>query len=442
MKVMKNISLILNKSINIILLSIVVFPTVFFCKTTLDIFILPKDMLFQVLVTMAMFLWLVKVISDKKPSFAGSKMNVPILVFFAINILSCLWSTNPDLTLNAVNKLTFFVMLYFLIINFFKDKKQLITAIDLLILIAAVEAGYGILQQFGFDPLFPLKFSGKKTIIGTLGYHNYLSEYMVPILPVAVARLFSNDGKRKKLFISIACIIMTICIVFTGTRSVWVALLISIPFFLVVTSIKNGNVLENYKKQIIIFSIILLGIIAFLTFVPLGKNSPEVIERIKSTFEFRRGTTRNRPVIWQTGIRMAKERPLLGWGTDTFKYHYLDYLSQVMKNKEPLAYIVEEAEYVHNEYLQVLIDTGIIGLIMFVGIFVAYFREGFRIIASVREKNAVMLIIGLMSAILGVLIDSLFSFTFHIIPVNIAIWFVLGLSSSIGIMMSDASNYE
>lgn len=67
-----------------------------------------------------------------------------------------------------------------------------------------------------------------------------------------------------------------------------------------------------------------------------------------------------RLVFFEDGMKLFKKSPVIGLGLGAFE--------SSLKSVQSYYY---ETKYLHNHYLQTLLDTGIVGLLLFVGIFVA-----------------------------------------------------------------------
>jgi len=65
---------------------------------------------------------------------------------------------------------------------------------------------------------------------------------------------------------------------------------------------------------------------------------------------------------WTAGMRMVRERPLMGVGLGNFADHFFAHKTRTG----------EETRYAHNDYLQILAETGTVGLLAFVGLVAAW----------------------------------------------------------------------
>ncbi len=72
-----------------------------------------------------------------------------------------------------------------------------------------------------------------------------------------------------------------------------------------------------------------------------------------------------RLLIWQCGIDMAKDAPWLGHGVGSFEAHYMDYQAEYFRTHEHNRYamLADNIKQPFNEYLGVLLNFGIVGLL-------------------------------------------------------------------------------
>jgi O-antigen ligase len=138
-------------------------------------------------------------------------------------------------------------------------------------------------------------------------------------------------------------------LLFNGTRGVWVALLIVLPCILL-SYVKN-------KKRLIAVVLLLCALFSAV-FVLV----PRVHERVISVGDMQEQSHAERVRIWQGTLDMIKEHPVLGVGLGSFSDQY--------QHK----YILGEAKernisHAHNNFLQMLGENGIVGLLAFCGMF-------------------------------------------------------------------------
>lgn len=73
-----------------------------------------------------------------------------------------------------------------------------------------------------------------------------------------------------------------------------------------------------------------------------------------------------RLLIWQCGINMVKDAPFLGHGIGSFEAHYMDYQADYFKlhEKSRFSILADNVKQPFNEYLGVLLNFGIVGLLV------------------------------------------------------------------------------
>ena len=80
--------------------------------------------------------------------------------------------------------------------------------------------------------------------------------------------------------------------------------------------------------------------------------------------------------------------------------------------------------HAHNDYLEMLADTGVVGLALFVWMLVGVFRSGFSKVMDRDDEEGRLLTLAALTGIVGILIHSFIDFNLHI-PANAALFFVL-----------------
>jgi O-antigen ligase len=116
---------------------------------------------------------------------------------------------------------------------------------------------------------------------------------------------------------------------------------------------------------------------------------------------------------------MVRDRPVLGWGLGTFLIAYPQYRSFSTD------LVVNQA---HNDYVQVLVETGILGFACVAWFIVNLYRISLRNWRA-HSRVATVSVLGALVGCTGILIHSLSDFNLHI-PANAAMFFVLcGIAS-------------
>jgi O-antigen ligase len=129
-----------------------------------------------------------------------------------------------------------------------------------------------------------------------------------------------------------------------------------------------------------------------------------------------------RAVIVKDSFKMVRQRPFLGWGLGTFSTVYPSFRSFYSE------YEVNEA---HNDFMQLLVETGVTGFGLLVVFLIVVYRSGIRSIEHWRHDPRAGITIGALIGCTGLLIHSLSDFNLQV-PANAALFFALTAIATTG----------
>lgn len=127
-------------------------------------------------------------------------------------------------------------------------------------------------------------------------------------------------------------------------------------------------------------------------------------DHLEATYEGRDVSFMERVHRWIAGIRMAAEKPLFGFGTNTFSNTYQNYTSNAFST-----YMSdnEERSTVHNYYLLTAVEQGIPGLFIFLALLFAALLVGQNAYARLYQAHQSAERALLLAAILSLLVISI-----------------------------------
>src|SRR5665648_164560 len=373
-----------TKAIEISIIALVILVPVVFCPRCVDVFNPVKELTAELLVIIGLMFWGLRTINKEEIKFISTPLNLPILSFIVICLLSLIWSDSFFVSLKELPLFLAGPLLYFIIVNNINSEKQINRIISAVILIGEAFGIYGILQYNGIDLSFWIGNYGRGKVFGLFGNAGYFAGYLMFPLPIAIALFFVCNNKIKKILLLIAILSMSGALLATLTRGSYLALGISsiIMFLLFLSSHGSFFIKENKK----IFTIILIAVLVttFLLVIPSPLNKQgSVISKIKSRISVTQlskdSSLKRREAIWGFSTLMIKDRPLLGSGLGTFKYNTLRYQAKFFdlgQNRTIYPYGI--ADKAHNEYLQLGAELGLIGLGIFLWLIISYFNFGIK----------------------------------------------------------------
>lgn len=347
---------------------------------------------------------LLSIVCNKRNKLKYFAINKYVYIYAGVYLFATLTSVTLKGSLLGGLLSVSFMLFFIVIINSVQTKKQMNVMLFFFILAGVLVSLYGFYQY-----MFPAKYSGvwhdkdmfqdiNFRVYSTFGNPNVLGEYLLLVIPVSFAYFLNSKKMFDKLLFLGASGMMLLCLIITYSRGCYVGILVAMGIFLVLLD-----------KRFILLG--LLGLLALPFILP-----ETILNRFLSIGNMADSSTSYRVYIWMGTIAMLKDYWLsgIGPGTDAFNRVYPAY-----------AYNSISAPHSHNLFLQIICDTGICGIIMFIAIIYQFYKAAFAsLITEKNKKNRVFIISGIAS-ISGFLVQSLFDYTFYNYRVMLLFWIAL-----------------
>jgi O-antigen ligase len=142
--------------------------------------------------------------------------------------------------------------------------------------------------------------------------------------------------------------------------------------------------------------------------------------RVLGIFDRKDHTFNMRLAVWEGGWLVFKDHPLTGCG-----FKCMDLIHR--KYPDPTG-LIERLRGMHNNFIQLAVDTGILGLSTWLGIWVCFFILLFRRF-KVKERNSHQRWIAYASSavVIAFLAGGCFETNFYDSEVNMLLWFIMAM---------------
>ncbi|PIX33829.1 MAG: hypothetical protein COZ58_06105, partial [Candidatus Infernicultor aquiphilus] len=140
-----------TKTIEISIIALIILVPIVFYPRCIDVFNPAKELTAELLVIIGLMFWELRMINKEEIKFISTPLNLPILSFIAICVLSLIWSNSFFVSLKELPLFLAGPLLYFIIVNNINSEKQINQILSVVLLIGSTFGIYGILQYNGID---------------------------------------------------------------------------------------------------------------------------------------------------------------------------------------------------------------------------------------------------------------------------------------------------
>jgi O-antigen ligase len=323
--------------------------------------------------------------SDARPSF---HINLPLLVYLAITAISVAVAQDVSLSLFEVFLLVEACLVYFYVANNVRTRQDVLFVVSLLLIACLLESMAMILIRFNGMPstlwgapthvhIETDAKEGFMRIGGTVGSSNFAAAYLSISLASAASLLFTNLGRAHKCLAMAVLGLGGVALIFTFSRGGWLALALAVTLICLLAWSRRGFSLKTPIAVLLILGMLYLPFQSVISTRLFGDD---------------KGSAESRIPLMKLAFRIIEDNPLLGVGVNNFTVVMDRYLTPEFRHGFLFA--------VHNKYLLVLSETGVIGLLAFLAFLLDALRKGWQCWA-LQERLLSPLALGFAAGIAG-----------------------------------------
>ncbi len=363
--------------------------------------------------SMALFgVWAFTRLRDGHVELRWSPLFVPMLAFAGLTLLQMLTGTTAyrNATWSEFLLYSAYAIICFLLVQCLSRGRQIRRIATASGIYGGAMAIFALLQSLSSpDKLYWLRTPRSGGwIYGPYVNHNHYAGLMEMLFPIPLVFAFTRFARGRERWLAAgSAALMGATIFLSSSRGGMVAFAAQIAIFFCFLFKQRTR-----GRAALMMAVVLVA--SLLCVAWLGWS--QVAERV-STVTNRHGeiTSDIRSKIAADTIRVFLKRPLLGWGLGTFGEIYPQFRS---------FYTNSLVDYAHNDYLQLLAETGIAGFAIGLWFLASTLAPALRKIQKwPSELNAAVALAGTLG-IAGILVHSLLDFNLHI-PANAALFFAL-----------------
>jgi O-antigen ligase len=291
----------------------------------------------------------------------------PMLVFLAVMLLLSAFSVTRRESLQITVLFGIYMAFYLMCLAELKDKRKIYVLTVIFLVSVALEACFGLYQNFitrpPVDPswidsvAFP---NITVRVFGTLDNPNILAQYLVPgiVLGLALA-LWKGRLSTRVLFLGLAGVAGA-SLVYTWTRMGWLSLAVAIAVFLLF-----------YNWRLLLLAATGAAVATVLRPDLLSSRLTSILNLSQDSSMF------YRIQIWQVAAHMIRDFWFSGVGPGSAAF-------QLIYNKYYAVYGMR-AYHAHNLYIELLVEYGVFGTLIFLWLLCSYI--GYALKRIVRQPR-------------------------------------------------------
>jgi O-antigen ligase len=361
--------------------------------------------LFEAGASVVLLIWMAWQLTGGEVRVRWNPLFAPMFVFFALVLVQIafhrsayVYDTLSELWLYIAYGILVFVAVQLLRV----DDHFIVRFAKTMALYGSVYAVFAVFQGFTSEGrIYWLIEPRAGSVYGSYVNHNHYAGLMELLLPIALVLAFSGMIRGgKRLLLVFAATLMAASVFLCQSRGGMFAVIVETVFLAIFWMRRFSP-----RRSAAVFVAFCLVTALFLAW-----TAPQQVgSRITDIHDPARW------LIHRDSIRMFAAHPLLGSGLGSFATafpHYRVFYDGFLIN------------HAHDDYLELLLETGLAGFGVAVWFVVVLYREGFRNLRLARLSPAALISTAALAACTGLLAHSFMDFNLQI-PANAALFYVL-----------------
>ncbi len=363
--------------------------------------------------------WAMLAVRRREAEIHWNWLYLPLLALGACGIAQYAFglSVYPYLTKFDLLLWSAYFLLAFLAVQSFRTVEQAKQFVWFLATLAFAVSLFAIIQHFTFNGklYWFVKLPQGDVPFGPYVNHNHFAGFLELALPPGLALLlFSSVPREKRILLGLFSVVSIGALLLSASRGGIFGFL----FGFLVLLVFAGLFAKRRHAGAIAGIVVVMSLAAI---VWLGAN--HTIERFEKMTVASESGPDGRLTFYQGALRIIRANPWLGTGVGTFETIYpryeTEYSGDILIN------------HAHNDYLELLADTGLAGgFSIFLFIVLLYWR-GLANLRSSGTRLERAITAGSLAACSALLLHSFVDFNFHI-PSNALLFLLLAFTGTSG----------
>lgn len=354
-----------------------------------------------------------------RPASGGRWAWMTAILFFGWTCLSTLWSPTPVIS----REVAFWAALHGAFLYMLlrrgittSEMRRLATILMIFGIVVILIAIFQFRQLFGGAIFkFMYRFPDERNLYGSLiGHNTAAASYTMLTAFAALAMLLGAKTEARRAFSAVYLVLALFGMMIFQSRAIW---LLAPPLGAISVYTLMRRAGKRRIPRLVIVGAALCAIVLLTQLIPnpLQRKDNMFARRLHDlSAESLQGEARLRLNV--IGAPMVLQHPFIGYGLFAFQYVYPPRHGQyfMLHPDSRLNQTGNRSNMAHNEYLQVAIDEGLIGLVLLLAVMFEAGRRGWRRRDAGLSDADALLHRAFGWAALGLALHSLFDFPLHL----------------------------
>ncbi len=335
----------------------------------------------EAVLAILVFICIYKLIVGTENYFRNTKLVFYYLPFVFCILLSALKFMGFSLMVKEVVRWLELIVVYFLTVNLITDKKRLIVILYFMILTTAVVSVWGIINYLGGV----ITIDGRFGASSFFGHPNALAGYVNLIIPVLFSMLMTGTILWERITLGVFTVLSIMTWFLTFSKSGWLSLILTVMLVFFLTKVKK-------RVALLLTMLIMSFAIVFLS----SNIRNDLVPRLKSTYK----TLEYRIQSYPIGFSMVKDDLFFGIGVGNYSL-----LIKKFGDATKIPHLI--TTNLHNLYLQIFVEAGLMGLCAFVFWLTGIIKYLMSALKSLEKSRDYGLFVGLVGGVIVYLFNNL-----------------------------------
>jgi O-antigen ligase len=373
---------------------------------------------------LALILWALGCAQRRVLKIAWSPLYWPFLAFLLLAAVQFFGGLTIDrlATRESLLKIVADLLFFFLagqLLNAQPENGSVLGRLGLVVLLLAFALSVVALAQFFTSPQV-IYWRVKPTMgwaFGSYVNHNHYGGLMEMLIPVSAGYVLSRPSHTlSRLLLWVAVVLALISVWASGSRGASAAMLAEGLLLGVILLWRRPQAVGR-RALFFVAGIAAISAGVFAWMLDTGRASNRSWSIFTTDASLLETTLADRIQMAKTAVRIAKSHPAIGVGLGCFEYAFPQYATFASDM---------HWTHVHDDYVEVLAETGLPGGVVLVVALVFFFRLAFRHLGERLRHESGWIQLGAAVGCVGLLVHSFVDFNLRI-PANAA-WFVVCLA--------------